>query len=166
MLRGSGREEITLMATAYINIGSNLGDRAALIERAVAALEAALGVVARRAPVVESPPWGFDSPNRFLNLGIAVETSLPPLELLDLVRAVERDIDASPHRTPDGLYADRTIDIDLIAVDDVVMESERLTLPHPRMHQRRFVLEPMARLAPVWRHPLSGLTAAEMLALL
>lgn len=154
------------MATAYINIGSNLGDRAALIERAVAALEAALGAAVRRAPVVESAPWGYDSPNSFLNLGIAVETSLPPIRLLELIRAVERDIDVSPHRTAAGTYADRAIDIDLIAVDSVVMDSARLTLPHPRMHLRRFVLEPMAVLAPAWRHPVSGLTASEMLALL
>ena len=68
-----------------------------------------------------------------------------------------------PHRKPDGTYGDREVDIDIIAVDELVFASDTLTLPHPRMHLRSFVLGPLAELAPGWRHPLSGLTAAEIL---
>lgn len=163
------------MPTAYINIGSNMGDRHALIELAVAriidtnemgkslrTLEAVSSLL-RRSDFVESEPWGYDSPYPFLNLGLAIETDIPPGALLDLLLGVERSISPASHRTPSGDYTDRLIDIDLIAYGELVVDTPRLTLPHPRMHLRDFVLRPMTQLAPEWRHPLSGLTSAEML---
>lgn len=144
------------MSTAYINLGSNTGDRRSVIDRAVAAIERRLGCTARRSHEVVSAPWGFESPNMFLNLGIAVETTLDPLTLLRLLQQTEREIDPSPHRDTAGNYIDRHIDIDLIAVGDTVIDSPELTLPHPRMHLRDFVLRPMAELAPEWIHPLLG----------
>ncbi|MCM1517355.1 MAG: 2-amino-4-hydroxy-6-hydroxymethyldihydropteridine diphosphokinase [Pseudoflavonifractor sp.] len=159
------------MITAYINIGSNMGDRHALIERAVALIERLSGPV-RRSVYIESEPWGYESDNLFLNLGVAVDTPMAPEELLERLLAIEREINPSSHRRPDGSYVDRAIDIDLIACDvmdgtgarSVVTDTPSLTLPHPRMHLRRFVLVPMAELAPAWRHPLLGLTPREMLA--
>lgn len=149
--------------TAYLNIGSNLGDRAAWIGRAVAEVERVLGAKARVSQPVESEPWGFDSPNRFLNAGLAVETALAPDHLLRVLQGVERALCPAPHRNADGSYADRAVDIDIIAVDSVVVRTPSLILPHARMHLREFVLLPMAELAPGWRHPLTGLTAAQML---
>lgn len=174
MFRGSGSEEIALtqllrfaMALAHINIGSNIGDRRAHIERAVAEIESALSVTALRSDYIESEPWGYDSPNPYLNLGIAVAAQcLEPLALHRLLQQIQRGIDPAPHRRPDGTYADRTIDIDLIAVGQAVIDSPELTLPHPRMTMRPFVLRPIARIDPAWRHPLTGLTAVEHLALL
>ena len=157
------------MSVIHINIGSNTGDRAAQIERAVAALSERIDPDGRAqislAPIVESEAWGFESENSFLNLGLIIESpdDLDPLALLDILQSVEKDIADVPHRNPDGSYADRPIDIDLIAVDDNVIDTERLKLPHPRMHLRPFVLEPIKFLDPDWRHPLSGLTADEML---
>lgn len=148
----------------HINIGSNLGDRRKVIAKAVAMIEERLGVKARRAPIVETPAWGFESANKFLNLGIAIDTDVEPVTLLRILGEIEREIDPSPHRDASGGYIDRAIDIDLIAVGDTVVESAELTLPHPRMQERRFVLLPMAALEPSWRHPLSGKTAAELLA--
>lgn len=142
--------------TCHINLGSNLGDRAAHIERAVAAIERATGCPARRSGFIESEPWGFDSPNRFLNLGIAIDTDMPPHELLHTLQAVERSINPASHRDARGSYIDRAIDIDLIAVGEMVVETPELTLPHPRMHLREFVLEPMRQLDPAWTHPLLG----------
>lgn len=134
-----------------INIGSNIGDRRAHIELAVARIEAAFGCEARRAPVVESEPWGFDSAGNFLNLGIALDLSgYEPMAILEKLKSVERSIDASPHRDATGAYIDRVIDIDLIAVDHVRIDIPGLTLPHPRMWQRRFVMEPIEYLAPWW----------------
>ena len=101
------------MATAHINIGSNLGDRAAIIRHAVAAVEKALGSSARIASPVESEAWGYESPNRFLNVGIAVETALDPVEIMHRLASVEKSIDGSSHRTASGGYADRALDIDL-----------------------------------------------------
>lgn len=157
------------MSVIHINIGSNTGDRAAQIERAVAALSERIdpdgNAHIRLAPIEESEPWGFKSGNRFLNLGVMIESpaEVDPLTLLDALQTVEREIADSPHRNPDGSYADRPIDIDLIAVDDKVIDTPRLKLPHPRMHLRQFVLEPIKYLDPGWRHPLNGLTVEEML---
>lgn len=152
------------MAIAHINIGSNIGDRLALLGEAVAAVERELGVEAEVSAVVESEPWGFDSPNMFLNIGVNVEVGdLAPLELLYRLQAAQRSVDDSSHRKADGSYADRRVDIYLIALGEAVVDTAELTLPHPRMAQRDFVLRPMMELLPEWRHPISGLTAGEML---
>lgn len=158
------------MAKIHINIGSNKGDRAAHIERAVALLVNRLDPdnrgEAKLAGIIESEPWGFESPNRFLNLGLMLDLpgeSVDPHTILENLQAVERELSTDSHRNPDGTYADREIDIDLIAVDDLVVDDLALTLPHPRMSQRSFVLEPVAELDPGWRHPLTGLSAKEML---
>lgn len=155
------------MATAHVNIGSNIGDRRAQIELAVTRIMERFGRSVRRSDYVDSAPWGYDSPNRFLNLGVALETGdMEPLEILRLLREVETSINPASHRTASGEYADRVIDIDLIAVDDMVLNTPELTLPHPRMHLRAFVLEPLAELAPDWRHPLLHLTARQLRELL
>lgn len=157
------------MAKIHINIGSNTGDRAAQIERAVAALceriDPEQRAEIRLAPIEESEPWGFESDNRFLNLGLMVDMSgdADPIAVLDALQAVEREISDTPHRNADGGYADRPIDLDLIAIDDRVIDTPRLQLPHPRMHLRDFVLRPIAFLDPGWLHPQTGLTAAQML---
>lgn len=127
----------------HLNIGTNIGDRLSNLERAVAALEARLGPV-RLSPVVESEPWGFDSQNRFLNVGVAVDVDddADPLMLLDAVQSAERSVDASSHRNPDGTYRDRVVDIDMIALGNSVVNHPRLVLPHPHMQKRLFVMQP------------------------
>ncbi len=110
--------------------------------------------------MMETDPWGFSSPNRFLNLGVMIETSVPvdPLALLDLTRSIERSIDPSPHRDPSGAYIDRAIDIDIIAVDRLVLCHPRLTLPHPRAALRDFVILPLSQLDPLTASWITGLT--------
>jgi 2-amino-4-hydroxy-6-hydroxymethyldihydropteridine diphosphokinase len=154
------------MPTAYINIGSNMGDRARLIEQAVTRIEAAIGVSACRAPLYQSPAWGYKSSLPYLNLGITISTDLQPEELLYTLKSVERAISAAPHRDNNGEYIDREIDIDLISLGEISYQSSVLTLPHPRMHLRLFVLVPMACLLPDWHHPHTGHTPADMLRLL
>lgn len=152
------------MAIAHLNIGSNIGDRHALIGQAVAAVEHAFSARAVCSRPFESEPWGFDSPNTFINIGVNIEVgSLAPLHVLRLLRRAERAVDAASHRDSSGAYIDRRIDIDLIALDNQVVDTPELTLPHPRMSQREFVLVPMAELMPLWRHPQLGLTPREML---
>lgn len=148
----------------HINIGSNLGDRRKIVAKAAAMIEERLGIKARRAPLVETPAWGFESANKFLNLGIAFEAVVDPVSLLRVLGEIERSIDPSPHRDASGGYIDRAIDIDLIAAGGTVIESAELTLPHPRMRDRRFVLLPMAALEPSWIDPLSGKSVAVLLA--
>lgn len=152
------------MAIAHINIGSNIGDRRALIETAVARIESALGVELCRSAYVESLPWGYVSPNPYLNLGLKAEVGdIDPLELFHKLQSVERSISTASHRDAAGGYTDRLIDVDLIALGDMVVDTPELTLPHPRMHQRVFVLGPMNELEPDWRHPVYGRTPAELI---
>lgn len=150
---------------AHLNIGSNSGDSLALVRQAVAAisLEFPSAGICVSEPY-RSAPWGYESPNEFVNLAVAIEMPpTEPLELLHRLQKIERGINTTPHRNPDGTYRDRELDIDLIAIDQIVLESEELTLPHPRMHLRPFVLQPMAETAPAWRHPHLHLTPAELL---
>ena len=151
--------------TAYVNIGSNIGDSMALIGRAVAAIGRRFGAVRASRPVV-SKPWGFESSNDFVNVGVVFTTDLPPDQLLEELLEIQDAISTTAHRNADGTYRDRQIDIDLIALDWEIRNSPALTLPHPRMALRPFVLEPLAELWPQWRHPLTGLTASAMLSLL
>ena len=128
-----------------MNIGSNCGDRLRFIEMAVERLRLALPGRYVVSKVFESEPWGFESANRFMNVGVGVRTEreYDPLEVLEITQGVQREIDDAPHRDAAGGYVDRTIDIDIIMVDDVRMVTPRLTLPHPRMGEREFVMVPL-----------------------
>lgn len=157
------------MPTAYINIGSNQGDRRANIARAVALIADTLHVKPQLSSAIESEPWGYDSDSPYLNIGLAFDSRITPEALLDVLLSIEHSISPASHRKPDGSYADRIIDIDLIAYGDTAIDmtltpaGNSLTLPHPRMHLRKFVLLPMLQLAPEWTHPVAGLTPADML---
>ena len=145
----------------FLNIGSNLGDRRLNISRAVRALEREFGYF-ELSKTVESKPEGFMSPNVFLNVGMMVITDLEPIEVLHKIQAIEKEISPDSHRDQNGDYVDRVIDIDIIAIDEMVIESEELQVPHPRMHERRFVLDPMRELAPGWVHPILKKSAWEL----
>jgi 2-amino-4-hydroxy-6-hydroxymethyldihydropteridine diphosphokinase len=134
------------MTPAYIGLGANLGDRRATIERAVDLLRAAPHVqVLAVSPLRETDPVGFEDQPPFLNGAVAVETSLSARELLDLLLEIERRLG----RTRGGpRFGPRTIDLDLLVYGDVELDEPGLTLPHPRLHERRFALEPLAELAP------------------
>lgn len=151
------------MATAYLSLGSNLGDRLRLIQEAVAALTVEAGPVTALSSLYETEPWGFSSPHRFLNVALALETTLSPETLLAVTQRIERDLGRT-HKSVDGRYADRTIDIDLLFVGDAVLDTPALTLPHPRLHLRRFVLEPLCEIAPALLHPLLQKSVSQLLA--
>ena len=151
------------MATAYLSLGSNLGDRLRLIQEAVAALTVEAGPVTALSSLYETEPWGFSSPHRFLNVALALETTLSPETLLAVTQHIERDLGRT-HKSVDGQYADRTIDIDLLFVGDAVLDTPALTLPHPRLHLRRFVLEPLCEIAPALLHPLLRKSVSQLLA--
>ena len=151
------------MATAYLSLGSNLRDRLRLIQEAVAALTVEAGPVTALSSLYETEPWGFSSPHRFLNVALALETTLSPETLLAVTQRIERDLGRT-HKSVDGRYADRTIDIDLLFVGDAVLDTPALTLPHPRLHLRRFVLEPLCEIAPDLCHPLLRKSVSQLLA--
>lgn len=146
----------------YLSLGSNLGARKTYLEKALQALEERIGALLKCSSFYESTPWGFASEHLFLNAVALFETELGPLQILDISQEIELQLGRT-EKTADGVYHDRTIDIDLLFYGDTVMSEPRLILPHPHLALRRFVLEPLAEIAPTLRHPLSGLSISEML---
>ncbi len=132
----------------YINIGSNLGNRLINISKAVSAIEKEFGWF-ELSHHIESDAWGYVSPNKFLNIGMLFISDKTPLEVLHILQRIEKSFSPTPHRNPDGSYRDRLIDIDIMAVDDIVIDTPELTLPHPHLHDRPFFLEPYQELLEV-----------------
>ena len=146
----------------YLNIGSNMGDRRDNLYRAVVALSAGTGGCAVSS-IVESEPWGFESDNRFMNLGVCFDSEMEPQAMLDRIHEIERQLGSASHRDELGGYIDRLVDIDIVAIDDMVIDTPTLQVPHPHLTERDFFLRPMMQLAPDWCHPVTGLTSAQML---
>jgi 2-amino-4-hydroxy-6-hydroxymethyldihydropteridine diphosphokinase len=149
------------LKTTYLSLGSNLGDREAHLRTALDRLEAAAIHVLHRSSVYETEPQDVRDQPWFLNLVVEAETGLCPLQLLACLQDIERDM-GRQRLTPKG---PRTVDIDILFYGSFVINTRQLEVPHPRLAQRRFVLEPLAEMAPDFRHPISGLSAREMLAL-
>ena len=150
------------MPVAYLALGSNLGDRADNLRRAADEIRRTMGEVTSLSSFYETAPWGFRSDNAFLNAALAVRTDLPPMELLARTQEAERLLGRTSKSTG-GVYADRPIDIDILLYDGLVLRTPALTIPHPAMAGRLFVLRPLAEIAPGVVHPLLGITVAEML---
>ncbi len=146
--------------TVYISLGSNLGDRAATLERAVAAMNSAGVRVTRQSPLYITEPVGAPGQAWFLNAVVEAETSLMPLQLLHALLKVEREL-GRRRITPHG---PRSIDLDILFYDLTVIRSRKLEVPHPRLTERRFVLIPMAQLAPEFRHPVVHKSITQLLA--
>lgn len=149
------------MAKLYLALGSNQGDRQALLDAARAACAASLGSVTGCSSYIETEPWGFESAHPFLNAVLELETELPPLAILERTQQIERQLGRRQKSDQAG-YQDRPIDLDLILYDELVLDLPQLQLPHPLFHLRDFVLAPLMELAPQLRHPLLGLTISEL----
>ncbi|MGC2659537.1 MAG: 2-amino-4-hydroxy-6-hydroxymethyldihydropteridine diphosphokinase [Bryobacteraceae bacterium] len=146
----------------YLSLGSNLGDREEHLNRALAAIEAASIRITARSSVYETEPQGFREQPWFLNLAVACETAFFPFQLLVALQHIEREVGRV--RRPGAPPNDpRLIDIDILMYSDIVMNSPALVIPHPRMLERRFVLEPLVEIAPHLRHPGTGRPIVEFL---
>lgn len=146
----------------FVNIGSNLGNRRLNISRAVRRIMGLYGMV-DMSELVESEPWGYESENRFVNMGLRFVSDDRPEDVLAALQGVEKELGGGPHRDADGGYCDRLVDIDIVAVDEMVIDEPGLKIPHPHLAEREFFLRPMVELAPIWLHPVTGRTCGEML---
>jgi 2-amino-4-hydroxy-6-hydroxymethyldihydropteridine diphosphokinase len=144
----------------YLSLGSNLGDRVKNLRDAIAVLRKAGVDVTRISSIYETEPVDYLDQPWFLNIAVEAETELPGVALLKGLRQIEADM-GSNKLVPKG---PRLIDLDILLYGDETIKTPELQVPHPRMHLRRFVLEPLAEIAPNVRHPVSGLSATEMLA--
>ena len=141
----------------YLGLGTNLGDRASNILRAIQLIGERVGTVVRQSSLIETEPWGFESPNEFLNAVILCETERTPREVLRLTQKIERDMGRRKKNSLNSIrnatlskrelsslnYSDRPIDIDILLYDDMTIDEPDLKIPHPLMHERDFVMIPL-----------------------
>jgi len=142
------------MHKVYLGLGSNLGDRYEHIKRAVRLIGERVGDVIRQSSFIETEPWGFESPNRFLNGVICCETTKTPHEVLKLTQQIEREMgkrkehatrrsQIDNRKSVNRKYFDRPIDIDILLYDDLTIDEPDLKIPHPLMYERDFVMIPL-----------------------
>lgn len=127
---------------AYLSLGSNLGDRHATMQSAILLLGKQAGTVDRVSSAIETEPWGFKSANKFLNMCVRIITPLSPEQLLATTKDIELQLGRTT-KSVNGQYHDRPIDIDILTYDDLHINTPSLTLPHPHMHERDFVMIPL-----------------------
>ena len=149
---------------AYIALGGNLGDRAETLATALAMLDERQSIsVLRLSKMVQTAPVGGpDGQGAYLNAAAEIETSLSPLELLDVLQDIERKLGRD--RLSEQRWGERTCDLDILLIGDLVMDTPELTIPHPRMHQRKFVLAPLNEIAAEVVHPVFDKTVSALLA--
>lgn len=147
------------MSIALLSLGSNLGDRVKNIYEGIQKITDKAGKVISYSPLYESKPWGIESPNDYINVCILVETHLSPEELMITLHTIEKDMG----RIRSTKYSDRIIDIDILLFDQSIIHTEYLTIPHPRMHERLFVLVPANQIVPMYIHPVFGKSIQQLL---
>lgn len=147
------------MATVYLSIGSNLGRREDNCLKALKTIEEKGMTIKKKSLLYETEPWGVREQPYFINMAVQVETDLPPDELLQVVKEIEKEMG----RTKTYKWGPRIIDIDILLYDDLIYETSGLKIPHPFMHERDFVLRPLSEIAPDKVHPVLNKTISELL---
>ena len=149
------------MSRVFLGLGSNLGDKRENIKNALVFIEKRVGEIIALSGFYETQPWGYDSMETYINAVAEISTIMEPKELLLVTQDIERDI-GRKDKTTNGEYRDRIIDIDILLYDDLIIQTAELTIPHPDMHKREFVLIPLSEIAPKFIYPISGKTIAEL----
>lgn len=141
------------MAKVYLGLGTNLGDKEANLRTAIYKLQERIGKLVSLSSLYETAPWGFESAHSFLNAAICLETSLAPLEVLHTTQEIEKEL-GRMKKSVNGIYSDRPIDIDILLYDDLILQTPELTIPHPLMTERDFVMKPLVEIAGNVMHPV------------
>jgi 2-amino-4-hydroxy-6-hydroxymethyldihydropteridine diphosphokinase len=144
----------------FFGLGSNRGDKRRNIEEAVALIAVRVGEILTLSGFYETSSWGYVSAETYLNAVAKVETGLSPSGLLAITQTIEKEL-GREDKTVNGVYYDRIIDIDILLYDNLILQTPELTIPHPLMLQRQFVMQPLAEIAPDVIHPVSGKTMRE-----
>ena len=149
------------MAIVYLSLGSNIGDRVGYIQQATSLLGASEKInIVTTSSFYETEPWGMDSDNWFVNAVVQITTTLSPESLLDECQRIEQQLGRK--KINQQAYSDRTIDIDIIFYDKLILNNERLTIPHKYFHKRVFMLFPMLEIAEDFVHPFFGKTVESL----
>jgi 2-amino-4-hydroxy-6-hydroxymethyldihydropteridine diphosphokinase len=146
----------------FLLLGSNMGNRMAVLREARALLSAQAGNIIKQSDYYESEPWGFGATTWFINQALHIETRLSPAQLLQAIQQIEQQL-GRIRTTPPGTYTSRPIDIDILFYNYDVIHTPALTIPHPLLHQRRFALLPLCDIAPHHVHPLLHKTTTALL---
>ena len=133
------------MHQVYLSLGTNLGNRKRNIREAIEKIEEQIGEVIRQSALYETKPWGFSSPNDFINACVLVSTSLTPHQLLEGLQHIEKEM-GRMEKSHNGEYHDRVIDIDILLFDDLKINAPDLVIPHPLMEEREFVMKPLSEI--------------------
>lgn len=153
------------MAWLYLGLGANLGQREKTLQRSIERIQETIGPIVARSSFHYSEPWGFSSENAFLNACLIVETDLDARACLRLTQNIEKELGRTM-KTENAQYYDRLIDIDILFYDNLILNEKDLTIPHPLLHLREFVLKPLNEIAGNFKHPVLQKSIAELLALL
>jgi 2-amino-4-hydroxy-6-hydroxymethyldihydropteridine diphosphokinase len=145
------------MHTIFLALGSNVGDKVANLEQAILLLEEHVSGI-KKAQLYQTKPVGYEQQDNFVNTAVAGQTDLSPEELFIFVKQIEKKVG----RTERFRWGPREIDIDILFYDDLILKNETLQIPHPRLHERDFVLRPLMDLAPQLSHPVLKQTIAEL----
>lgn len=145
----------------YLLAGGNLNKTAATYKKLFLLLESSIGRIIEKSNFYESEAWGFASTNNFINIALLVHTYLSPEEVLIQLLSIEKQL-GRISKTNNKAYSDRSMDLDIIFFNDNILETESLTIPHPHMHERMFVLMPLSEIAPDFVHPIFGKTIQEL----
>ena len=151
---------MTAKETLYLLLGSNLGDRLQVMRAASELIDMQIGNIVSSSSVYETAPWGVLDQPSFLNQVLEVETEMAPEEVLRIILDIEHELGRVRYER----WGARVIDIDILYFDHLILDTARLTIPHPRLHERRFTLAPLAEIAPDFIHPVLNKSSEQLMA--